>query len=154
MEAFKKNDPEKLVKSLAKAIRLHPKIIEVPDFYKQILEERIEIYPNDLDSLVCYIQMETERGIWRENISKASAQFPDDEYLALSTAQFLLIYKKDAKAALNHVEQVLKIFPEYEYLLYCKIRAVQLFNVESDAYFKSIDALLAALHIMIRLKIN
>uniref|UniRef100_A0A914PKU6 MYND-type domain-containing protein n=1 Tax=Panagrolaimus davidi TaxID=227884 RepID=A0A914PKU6_9BILA len=144
MEAFKKNDPEKLVKSLAKAIRLHSRIVEVPDFYKQILEERIESYPNDLDSLVCYIQMETQRGIWRENISKASAQFPEDEYLALSTALFLLIYKKDAKAAMNYVERVLKIFPEYEHLLYCKILAVKSFDVNNDVYFKSIDALLAA----------
>uniref|UniRef100_A0A914Q2X7 Uncharacterized protein n=1 Tax=Panagrolaimus davidi TaxID=227884 RepID=A0A914Q2X7_9BILA len=100
MEAFKKNDSEKLVKALAKAIRLHYKIIEIP--------ERIKSHPNDLDSVVCYICMQTNHGKWNECIPQASLNFPDDEYLALTAAYFLFNYKDDTNAALNHLENVLK----------------------------------------------
>uniref|UniRef100_A0A914PVE5 MYND-type domain-containing protein n=1 Tax=Panagrolaimus davidi TaxID=227884 RepID=A0A914PVE5_9BILA len=143
MEAFKKNDPEKLVKSLAKAIRLNHKIIEIPDFYKQILEERIKTHPNDLDSIICYIRMHTNHKKWSEHILQASAQFPDDEYLALVAAYFLFNYKNDTNAALNHIENVLKNHPEFEHLLYCKIRILNADDVKSDAFIKSVDAFLA-----------
>uniref|UniRef100_A0AC35FRV4 MYND-type domain-containing protein n=1 Tax=Panagrolaimus sp. PS1159 TaxID=55785 RepID=A0AC35FRV4_9BILA len=143
MEAFKKNDPEKLVKALANAIRLNPPIVGIPELFDPIIEKRIQTHTNELDTIICYIKLDIRRPSMAKYIPDAFKKFPDDECLAEMTC-FIYLYIEDFEAAFNHIEIFLKRHPNFLPLIIWKSRILRKLKPESDEFLKSIDEFLAS----------
>uniref|UniRef100_A0AC34FIM6 Uncharacterized protein n=1 Tax=Panagrolaimus sp. ES5 TaxID=591445 RepID=A0AC34FIM6_9BILA len=113
MEAFKRKDFDKLVSSLSKAIRMQTQIVNVNELFMPVLQERIKIHSDDLETIVCYIQLIR-----------------------------VLDEKNKTKIALPLVEKYLEIFPTDEYLLHMKI-IILMINFEFDIALKAANKALS-----------
>uniref|UniRef100_A0AC35FC38 MYND-type domain-containing protein n=1 Tax=Panagrolaimus sp. PS1159 TaxID=55785 RepID=A0AC35FC38_9BILA len=114
LEAFEKNDSGGLVCALSKAIRLHPKVVEVPKLFTQFIEERMKTHQNDVDTIVCYLRTHPKR--FPQLTFDSQEKFPDDEYLA-ERAYDALDCTGNLEDTLSYVEAAIKRIPNNLHLL-------------------------------------
>uniref|UniRef100_A0AC35G173 Tetratricopeptide repeat protein n=1 Tax=Panagrolaimus sp. PS1159 TaxID=55785 RepID=A0AC35G173_9BILA len=129
LQSFKKNDSGKLVKAMSKAIQLNSDI------------ERIKSYPNELDTIICYIQMNPTYEKMKEYLPNVFKQFPENEYLAEKLCfDFLIFINGELEAALNQIEMALKRHPKSLRLLYFYAVILEKQEPPSEKCIKAFDA--------------
>uniref|UniRef100_A0A914R8V8 MYND-type domain-containing protein n=1 Tax=Panagrolaimus davidi TaxID=227884 RepID=A0A914R8V8_9BILA len=143
LESFKKNNSEEFVKAMSKAIRLNPDIVGIPEIYMSLVEERIKNFPNELDSIICYVQMNRECEKMKEYLQNVVKQFPEDEYLA-EKLSFDFLNNGELEAALNQIEMSLKHHPKSLRLLYSYADILEKQEPPSEKCIKAFDAFLDA----------
>uniref|UniRef100_A0AC34FC12 MYND-type domain-containing protein n=1 Tax=Panagrolaimus sp. ES5 TaxID=591445 RepID=A0AC34FC12_9BILA len=137
--AFWKNDSAKLIAALSKAIQLNSEIVKVPILYFPLIEERIKTHPNDLDTIICYIQIDAKRVLdMKEYIPKVFKLFPDNEYLA-ETVGWNYLNDGNPRAALTHKYSHPNSLP----LRFGRAIAIRLNQGPADEYIKALDEFLA-----------
>uniref|UniRef100_A0A914Y0I0 MYND-type domain-containing protein n=1 Tax=Panagrolaimus superbus TaxID=310955 RepID=A0A914Y0I0_9BILA len=119
MEAFKKNDSEKVVAALSKAIRINPEIVKVPDLLNHVIMERIKFHPDDLDTVTCYVQMHSKTPSFSSIGEKYFSMFPENEYFMDMQISSYLEMKQHEKA-LKIVGRALELFPNSLRFLYLR----------------------------------
>uniref|UniRef100_A0AC35F4P5 Uncharacterized protein n=1 Tax=Panagrolaimus sp. PS1159 TaxID=55785 RepID=A0AC35F4P5_9BILA len=146
LEAFKKNDSAKVVQALSKAIRLNPQIVQIPNLYIRMIEARVKEYPNELDAIICQIQVDAhdaECKVKRHFIDKAFKLFPGDKCLAVMLCKYY--YNSDyPKLALEHVEMALKRHPRSLPLLFWHICILYTHQPLTQKLINALQAFLAA----------
>uniref|UniRef100_A0AC34FVA0 MYND-type domain-containing protein n=1 Tax=Panagrolaimus sp. ES5 TaxID=591445 RepID=A0AC34FVA0_9BILA len=139
-DAFEKDDSGEFVAALAKAIRLNYLIVEIPKIYESMIEERIKSHPNELDTNICYIQMNSKKPSTARYVSDIFKEYPDDEYLAE-----MMVFAKSGnpKDALKNINETLKRHPKSLSLLYCRVQICRMQKPPTKKLVESADAFIA-----------
>uniref|UniRef100_A0A914YK98 Uncharacterized protein n=1 Tax=Panagrolaimus superbus TaxID=310955 RepID=A0A914YK98_9BILA len=94
MEAFKKKDSTGLVAALSKAIHLDHQIVEIPDMFHSIIEERFKTHPDDLDTGTCRVKIYSRNSQMPIIVDKYLKIYPQDEYLIEMFIAGCIVFKK------------------------------------------------------------
>uniref|UniRef100_A0AC34F8N3 DZIP3-like HEPN domain-containing protein n=1 Tax=Panagrolaimus sp. ES5 TaxID=591445 RepID=A0AC34F8N3_9BILA len=141
-DCYKRNNAAGVVEALAKAIRLHSEIVKIADFFKPVIEERYKNFPNELNTIVCYIHLKSTGAV--ELLATASKMFPEDEFLALMR-HCAFETEKDAKGAMDNAKEALKHNPKSLSMLFIHAVAVEMEKGACDDTIETWNQLLAIL---------
>uniref|UniRef100_A0A914XW50 Uncharacterized protein n=1 Tax=Panagrolaimus superbus TaxID=310955 RepID=A0A914XW50_9BILA len=141
-KAFKKNDFNGLVASLSKAIQINPLIVDIPSLYESKIEERIKTHSNELDTIICYIQMKSEKLCLSKLITDSFKKFPTNEYLT-EVMCYNIVNVASPKDALKYINDVLKLHPASLHLLFCRVRICCMHILKTKEVLQASDEFLA-----------
>uniref|UniRef100_A0AC35EUM8 MYND-type domain-containing protein n=1 Tax=Panagrolaimus sp. PS1159 TaxID=55785 RepID=A0AC35EUM8_9BILA len=145
MEAFKKKDFDKLVSCVSKAIRMDVQIVSVNELFMPMIKKRIKTHPDDLETIVCYVQQKRELDHVNKTknalplVEKYLKKFPTDEYL-LHMKILLPMLSDECDVALIAATTALSIHPNSLALLY--EYGVVLASLNNDECIKTLDKFL------------
>jgi len=122
MDAYKKGDHAKLVQQMATALRLHHELVNVPELFRPIIDKRLKENPNELDTIICYIGLNSRKATQElfEFIGKCLQKFPTDPFLVEMRAIGFSMGLNQHKEAIKLIETALRSHPNSIRLLYCR----------------------------------
>ena len=138
MDAFKRGDDAKMLQQMAMAIRLDLELAEIPaELFQSIVNNRLKDNPNDLDTIVCYIGLNSREATieFFEFIGKFLQKFPTDPFLVEMRAIGLSLCFERHGEAIKLVEKALKSDPNNIRLLYYRAVFFSM-DVEVNLKFK------------------
>ncbi|KAI1699557.1 sel1 repeat domain-containing protein [Ditylenchus destructor] len=142
MEAFKERDHAKLVRELAKAIRLNYDIVTIPELFADVLKDRIKTYEDDLDTIICNMRLMSRDPNLTEYVSVCLQKIPTDKFLLEMLAVCFVVQKKLDKAV-DSCKHALAMYPESLRLLYAYAVALSDTNEPINEMLQICDTFLA-----------
>uniref|UniRef100_A0A914YUI4 MYND-type domain-containing protein n=1 Tax=Panagrolaimus superbus TaxID=310955 RepID=A0A914YUI4_9BILA len=145
IKAFNSNNPAGLVAALSKAIHLDHQLVEIPNLFKPVIKERFKTHPNELDTVICYVKINTKNPELIKIVEKYIKIFPKDEYLWEMYIGTFITFYGNPKGALKVSKMTLKNFPQSLVMLYSNAIVLCLQNdKQTEETIKALDAFLAA----------
>uniref|UniRef100_A0AC34F9U1 Tetratricopeptide repeat protein n=1 Tax=Panagrolaimus sp. ES5 TaxID=591445 RepID=A0AC34F9U1_9BILA len=132
-----------VVAALSKAIRINPEVVKVPDLLNPVVEERIKTYPDDLDTVTCYIQMQSKTPSLSSVIEKYLSMFPEDKYLLEMQISSFLDAKQYVKAQ-QVCAKALELYPNSLEFLYLRGMCLCVDNKITEEAVSVFDKFLSA----------
>uniref|UniRef100_A0AC34GJE8 Uncharacterized protein n=1 Tax=Panagrolaimus sp. ES5 TaxID=591445 RepID=A0AC34GJE8_9BILA len=142
MEAFKKNDSAKLVSALSNAIHLDHQIVEIPDMFKTVIEERYKSHPNELETGICYIRINSKNPEFPKIVNKYFNIYPEDEFLIEMTIAGFICFER-YKEALEAATLAIKFKPKSPIMLYNYAIVLCLQDSPGNECIKALDAFIS-----------
>uniref|UniRef100_A0A914Y708 CCR4-NOT transcription complex subunit 11 n=1 Tax=Panagrolaimus superbus TaxID=310955 RepID=A0A914Y708_9BILA len=143
MEAFKKKNYALLVQELSQAIFIDHQIVEVPEMFIPCIKEMIEVNPENIDAITCYVRINTTSNIMPVLLSKYLELHPKDAFLVEMIISCCIIRLNQKEFGLGFANCIIEGEPNSLRFLYCRAIALCLQDTQTPEIIKALDAFLA-----------